>query len=452
MFEAKHDLLHRHLPLADHTGRIEQAEASQESQDQMPVVRIFPLHLAALCGQQGLECAEVVFNPAPPAPRPDQAWRRDGRGTTEQVVSPLARLVNKEHRDGPIGRARGPHPGISHAGPVEVVPPGPVNPGQKCLPCDPALVRQVEDLGALALHHQGPLGLEGHMRQQPRACKPAIGHHQGRRQPQAPSRQGCPCPTQHDLQPRQFVTAGPAGPLRGGAAYREIDRDHQLAVTDHHDQQQPIDPEPDAMCLTAIPGAHQAQLLAIRFEQAVIADPRPLPPTAGGRTFVLDMLLQAGQESVRPPLQLLDPLPLGQGPQEAAGEILVPAPDSTQLVVAAAAKQRGEHHPEDLVQQFRDRVQSPLDLLRQYLRQAQVTQRLLQRLQMPLSTGLLVLETPARLLEGTLLGLIRSELGACPGGHGLSLSFRVDYVWRRPWPKASVISSAFMKSLTEAHG
>jgi hypothetical protein len=96
------------------------------------------------------------------------------------------------------------------------------------------------------------------------------------------------------------------------------------------------------MCLAALPGAHQPQLLAIRFEKAVIADPCPLPSTAGGRTFVLDMLPQAGQECLPPTRQLLDPLPLGQGPQEAAREVLIPAPDPAQCVVAAAATQRGK--------------------------------------------------------------------------------------------------------------
>jgi hypothetical protein len=91
-------------------------------------------------------------------------------------------------------------------------------------------------------------------------------------------------------------------------------------------------------------------------------------------------------------------------------------------VVAAAAKQQRKHQPEDLIQQCRDRVQSPLNLLRQYLGQVQVTQRLLQGLQMPLSTGLLVPETLARLLEVALLRLICSSLGVCHGGHGLLLS------------------------------
>jgi len=451
MFAAAHDLLHRHLPLEEHTGRIQQAEASQPAQDQRPVVGSFPLHLAGLCGQHGLQCAEGVCNPAPPAPRPHQAWRRDGRDPTKQGVTPLARLVNKDHRDGPRGWARGLQPGLSPAGLVEVVPPGPVRPGQQRLACDPALVRQVEDIGALALHHQGPVDMEGHMRQHTRACTPAIGHHQGRRPLQAPPLPGGPGAIQQDLSPCQFVPAGPAGPLWVGAASREIDREHQRAVTDHHAQQHPITPEPDAMVLAAIPGAHQPQLLALRFEKAVIADPRPLPPTAGGRTVVLEMLPPAGQEGLPPTRQRLDPWPRGQGPQEAAREVLIPAPDPAQFVVAAAAKQRGTHQPEDLLQPCRDRVQSPLNLLRQDLGPVQVTQRVLQGLQRPLSPGLLVLETRARLLEAALLGLLCSSLGGYHGGHGLLLSCRVVCVWRQPWPQASVISRAFMGSLAPAH-
>jgi hypothetical protein len=129
----------------------------------MPIVRIFSLDLAGLCSQQVPQRVEAVFNPAPPAPGPDQARRRDSRGTTEQVVPPVAWLVNDDHRDGPLGRARGPQPGIRDPGQVEVISPGPVRPGQERLALQPAPVWEVQDIGALALHQQDPLLVDRYM-------------------------------------------------------------------------------------------------------------------------------------------------------------------------------------------------------------------------------------------------------------------------------------------------
>ena len=65
--------------------------------------------------------------------------------------------------------------------------------------------------------------------------------------------------------------------------------------------------------------------LAAKLAQAIVADPRPLPPTAGGRAFVCRVPPQAHQHLLANALQVLDPLPLGQGPQDAPWQVLVPA-------------------------------------------------------------------------------------------------------------------------------
>ncbi len=78
MFQTEHDRFHRHAPLEESAGGVEQDQASQQPQHQMPVVGVFPLDLARLRRQQMLQRAEVVFNPAPPLPGPDQTGRRDG--------------------------------------------------------------------------------------------------------------------------------------------------------------------------------------------------------------------------------------------------------------------------------------------------------------------------------------------------------------------------------------
>ena len=175
------------------------------------------------------------------------------------------------------------------------------------------------------------------------------------------------------------------------------------------------------MFLAAVPGADQAQLLAIFLEDAVIAHPGPWPATAGGRAFVLDLAPQGRQEILPAVLQLPQPLLLGQGTQDLDGQVLVPVPYPAQFVVGAAAKHGGEHQPKDLAQQFPHRLQSPLDLRCHRLWQAQVDQGLFEGLQRALSTRLLALEPLAVLLRAALFRVILSSLGAGHGRHGLLL-------------------------------
>ena len=66
MLQAEHDLFHRHAALTEDPGRIEQGQARQQAQDQMAIVGVFPMDLTRLRGQQVLQQAEMVFNPAPP--------------------------------------------------------------------------------------------------------------------------------------------------------------------------------------------------------------------------------------------------------------------------------------------------------------------------------------------------------------------------------------------------
>jgi hypothetical protein len=86
----------------------------------------------------------------------------------------------------------------------------------------------------------------------------------------------------------------------------------------------------------------RGQRPAIPLEQAVIADPDPFPPTAGGRSCGLDLPPQPYQHLPPQTLQTLAPFPLGPGPQEAARQVRAPAAYPAQRMVAAASKHRGE--------------------------------------------------------------------------------------------------------------
>ena len=72
MCQAEYDLFHRDAPFQEPAGGVEQHQAGQQPQHQMPVVGILLMNLARLCRQQMLQCAEGVFNPTPPFPGPDQ--------------------------------------------------------------------------------------------------------------------------------------------------------------------------------------------------------------------------------------------------------------------------------------------------------------------------------------------------------------------------------------------
>ena len=109
------------------------------------------------------------------------------------------------------------------------------------------------------------------------------------------------------------------------------------------------------MFLATLPGADQAQRLARLLEHAVIAHPGPWPATARGRALVLDCVPQAHQEILAPRAATAAATSLGQGTQEAGGQVLVPAAHPGQFVVGAAAKERGEHQPKDRAQHLSSR-------------------------------------------------------------------------------------------------
>ena len=190
MFQAEDDLFHRDAPFQEPAGGVEQDQAGQQPQHQMPVVGIFPMDLARVRGQQMLQRAEGVLDPTPSLPGPDQTGRREGRRLTEQVVALLAGFLDDDHGDRPECGAGGCEPHIPPPRQLEAVTPRPIGPSQQLLACDPPSVGQLEDIGALALHHHGPALVVRDVRQQLRVAKPTIGHDQGRWQCQPQPLQG----------------------------------------------------------------------------------------------------------------------------------------------------------------------------------------------------------------------------------------------------------------------
>src|SRR5262249_25679928 len=100
------------------------------------------------------------------------------------------------------------------------------------------------------------------------------------------------------------------------------------------------------------PGTHQTQLLAILFEDRVIAHPGPLPATACGLAFAGSRAPQRDQHLQAQASEPLDPGALGHRTEQTYGEVFIPAPYTTQFGVGAAAKEGRTHHSNDLAQQF----------------------------------------------------------------------------------------------------
>ena len=66
-------LVHGDMPLEEHSARIIQNKACDQTQHQMAIIRIFTVDLTGVRGQEMLEGAEDLFNQMPTRPDPQQA-------------------------------------------------------------------------------------------------------------------------------------------------------------------------------------------------------------------------------------------------------------------------------------------------------------------------------------------------------------------------------------------
>src|SRR5262249_33540275 len=99
------------------------------------------------------------------------------------------------------------------------------------------------------------------------------------------SAKGRHTPIQHALQPAQFVAARRPRAWGVGSTDGKVDGDDQLALADHHDQEDAINTAEHSVSLPTPPSAHESQLRTILFEHRVITHPGPLPAATCGFTF-----------------------------------------------------------------------------------------------------------------------------------------------------------------------
>jgi hypothetical protein len=98
----------------------------------------------------------------------------------------------------------------------------------------------------------------GHMVRELGVTKPAIRDDHRRWQCHAASAEGCHASIEHALHPAQFVTARSPRACRVGPPDSKVDRDHQLALANDHDQHHPINAREHPVFLATPPGTHEA--------------------------------------------------------------------------------------------------------------------------------------------------------------------------------------------------
>jgi hypothetical protein len=347
MRQAEHDRVPRHAALQADTRRGEPHQAGPHAPSQRPVGGVCRRHVAGRGRPHGFPRAEGMLPPPAPAPGPDQAWRRPRRRPAQPVAARFPRWVDADEGDASIGGTPGRDPGIAKPRCLWAVPPGPGGQGHAGFPGDPTPSGPRDDRPPRALHDQGPLpvrlDVSHHGRIPPQ--RPATTTGAGRRP--APPRPEGSRPLQPDLQPRPLVAAGSARTHRVRAVPRNVDRDDQCPVPQHHPQPEAIDPPPAAMLRAALPGAHPPHRRARRLEHAVVAHPTATVPACGGWALVLDLRPPPDHEVLAPTLPQPEPRLRGQCPQDAAGEVLVPDPQWGQLVGRPPPTQGGAHQPND---------------------------------------------------------------------------------------------------------
>jgi len=113
MFQMEYDLVHRYPTLEDHSARIVQEIARHQTQNQVPVVGVFALHLTGFGRQQMLDDAEHLLNQVATRPGPKQPRHLDLSTQTQQIKTIVIGLVHQDDSDGPIGWTRRPKPHVA---------------------------------------------------------------------------------------------------------------------------------------------------------------------------------------------------------------------------------------------------------------------------------------------------------------------------------------------------
>src|SRR6266568_3542719 len=164
-----------------------------------------------------------------------------------------------------------------------------------------------------------------HVGHQLRVTQPTIGHHQRCGEVEAASVEGRQALIEHDLRPPELATATRSWPWGVRPTHRKVDRHHQLAVANDHEEEHAIHTVHHALVRPTPPRADHLQLAPIFSKDRVIEHPGPWPAAPGSLTPSLAMTPKRPKDLVAELAELLEPGTFGEGAQQTRGQMLVPS-------------------------------------------------------------------------------------------------------------------------------
>src|SRR5262249_30811474 len=195
--------------------------------------------------------------------------------------------MDDDNGHGPIRWTGGPQPYIPHPRDLGTVTPGPHAGLLQVTSFDLAPIGQCEGVGTLSFYEERALVRRGYVVHELRITKPTIGHDHRRGQRHTASAECRHATIHHALHPAQFIAARRSRAGGVGTSNSKVHGDHELALADDDDEEDPINTPEHPVFLPTPPGADETQLLTIFFEHRVIAHPGPLPAAARGRTLLV---------------------------------------------------------------------------------------------------------------------------------------------------------------------
>src|SRR5215471_20342839 len=148
--------------------------------------------------------------------------------------------MDDDESHGPVRWTGGPQPRIAYPRHVRALTPGPRAGLLQVVALDLAPIGQCEGIGTLPFHEECALVRRGDVAHELRITKPTVRDDYRRGQLYTAPTKGRYASIQHALHPVQFVAAWRPRACGVGSPNGKVHRDHQLAITNNHDQQHPI--------------------------------------------------------------------------------------------------------------------------------------------------------------------------------------------------------------------
>ena len=114
--------------------------------------------------------------------------------------------------------------------------------------------------------------------------------------------------------------------------------------------------------MATVPAAHESEGLTVFSEHRIIDNPSPLPTALGRGTLGLGMAPDAQQNLEPQSPEAFEPGAFGQGTEEFARDVFVPAPHPGEFMRMPGAKESGKHEAHDFAQQGLLRLQTAFNL------------------------------------------------------------------------------------------